>query len=289
MEGLPKDVPEVEHRWVETSRIRMHVAEAGTGDPLVLLHGWPQHWYAWRRVIPELSRHYRLLCPDLRGLGWSDAPPGGYEKESLASDVLALLDALGIERIRLVGHDWGGMVGFFMCLRAPERVQQYVALNEPHPWLRIGPREVIGSWRLWYQTVLALPGLGTWALRRGPAFVDSLLRLWSGRDVWSDAERRSFSERLQIPERARASALYYRTFAMRELPRIALGRYRSQRLRTPTLVLFGADDGVVRPYYLRGFDRHVDDGRVEVLPGLGHFIAEEAPETLVARMLDFFD
>jgi pimeloyl-ACP methyl ester carboxylesterase len=118
--------------------------------------------------------------------------------------------------------------------------------------------------------------------------VDSLFRLWSARDVWSIAERRAFSERLEIPERARASALYYRTFALRELPRLALGRYRSQRLQTPTLVLFGADDGVVRPYYLRGFDNHVDDARVELLPGVGHFTAEEAPETLVARIMDFF-
>jgi pimeloyl-ACP methyl ester carboxylesterase len=266
----------------------MHFAEAGDGDPLVLLHGWPQHWYAWRRVIPALSRHYRVLCPDLRGLGWSDAPSSGYEKESLALDVLALMDALGIARTRLVGHDWGAMAGFLICLRAPERVQRYVALNEPHPWLRVGLPDVIGSWRLWYTAVLSLPGLGAWTLRRGPWLVDTLFRLWSGRDVWSNAERRAFSDRLAIPERAKASALYYRTFLLREMPALAFGRYRSQRLLMPTLVMFGADDGVVRPYYLRGFDSHVDDGQVEVLPGVGHFIAEENPEALVARVLDFF-
>jgi pimeloyl-ACP methyl ester carboxylesterase len=287
--GEPPEVPGVEHRWVETPRLRMHLAEAGEGEPLLLLHGWPQHWYAWRRVIPDLSRRYRVICPDLRGLGWSDAPSNGYDKESLALDVLALMDALGIQRTRLVGHDWGAMAGFLLCLRAPERVERYVALNEPHPWMRIGPREVIGSWRLWYGTLLSLPGLGTWALRRGPQLVDALLRLWSARDVWSAAERRIYSERLEIPERARASALYYRTFALRELPRMAMGRYRSQRLRTPTLVIFGEDDGVVRPYYLRGFDEHADEGRVELLPGVGHFTPEEAPEALVPRMLDFFD
>ena len=286
--GAPPELPGVEHRWVETPHLRMHVAEAGEGDPLVLLHGWPQHWYAWRRVIPELSRRYRVICPDLRGLGWSDAPPSGYEKEGLALDVLALLDVLGIERVRLVGHDWGGMIGFLVCLRAPERVERYVALNEPHPWLRIGPREAFGSWRLWYTLVLSLPGLGSWSLRRGPGLVDFLFRLWSGNDVWSAEELRAFSERLAIPERARASALYYRTFVLRELPRLALGRYRSQRLRTPTLALFGADDGVVRSYYGRGLETHLEDGQVEVLPGVGHFTAEEAPELLVSRLLDFF-
>jgi pimeloyl-ACP methyl ester carboxylesterase len=287
MEG-PPELPGVEHRWVETSRIRMHVAEAGSGDPLVLLHGWPQHWYAWRRVIPELSRHYRVLCPDLRGLGWSDAPSSGYEKEELAADVLALLDALEIERVRLIGHDWGGTAGFLMCLHSPERVERYVMLNAAHPWLRVGPREVIASWRLWYQAALSLPWLGSWVLQRGSGLVDLLFRLWSAGDVWSEEERRIFTERLQIPERARASALYYRTFLLRELPGLAFGRYRSQRLRTPTLVLFGTEDGVLRAHHLRGFEGHVDDGRIELVPGVGHFIAEEAPETVVARALKFF-
>ena len=265
------------------------MAQAGHGEPVVLLHGWPQHWYAWRYVIEPLSTRYRVLCPDLRGLGWSDAPPDGYEKESLAQDVLSLLDALEIERARLIGHDWGGLVGFLICLRAPTRVTRFIALNEVHPWLRLGPRELIQSWRFWYQLVLSVPGLGSWALRRGPAFVDSLLRLWSARDVWSDQDRHVFSERLQVPERARASGLYYRTLLLRELPGLALGRYRSQRLLTPTLLMFGAEDGALRPNYLRGFEAHVEDGRIELVPGVGHFIPEEAPELLVDRALGFFD
>src|SRR3954454_8057572 len=287
--GAPPEVPGVEHRWVDTSRIRMHVATAGAGEPVVLLHGWPQHWYAWRRVIEPLSTRYRVLCPDLRGLGWSDAPPHGYEKESLAEDVLALFDALEIERARLVGHDWGAFVGFLMCLRAPERVERFLALNENHPWLRLGPREMLQSWRLWYMLVLALPRLGSWALRRGPRFVDSLFGQWSARDVWSETDRRVFSERLRSAERARASALYYRTCLLRELPRMVLGRYRSQRLRTPTLLLFGADDGALRPNYVRGFEAHADDMRAEFLPGVGHFVAEEAPDLVVDRALEFFN
>jgi pimeloyl-ACP methyl ester carboxylesterase len=286
--AAPPEVSGVQHRWIETSRIRMHVAEAGAAEPIVLLHGWPQHWYAWRRVIEPLSTRYRVLCPDLRGLGWSDAPSDGYEKVSLADDILDLLDALEIERTRLVGHDWGAFAGFLLCLRAPERVERFLALNEIHPWMRLGPREVLQSWRLWYQLVLALPVLGPWALRRGPQFVDSLFRLWSARDVWSDSDRRVFSERLQSAERARASACYYRTFLLRELPGLVLGRYRSERLRTPTLLLFGADDGVLRPHQLRGFEAHADDMRVELVPGIGHFIAEEAPEFVVDRALEFF-
>src|SRR6059058_6686702 len=92
---------EVTHRYVDIGGLRMHVAEAGEGEPLVMLHGWPQHWYLWRHQIPELSKRYRVICPDLRGFGWSDAPAGRYEKETLAADLIALLDALGLERVRL--------------------------------------------------------------------------------------------------------------------------------------------------------------------------------------------
>jgi len=93
----------VTHRFVTVRGVRLHVAEAGGGDPVLLLHSFPQHWYAWRRVIPLLAGQYRLICPDWRGFGWSEAPARGYDTASRAADVLALMDALGLYRVRLVG------------------------------------------------------------------------------------------------------------------------------------------------------------------------------------------
>ena len=96
------DLPAVEgvtHRWVEARGLKFHVAEAGAGpDTVLLLHGWPQNWFEWRHLMPALADRHRVLAMDLRGFGWSDAPRRGYEKENLASDVLAVLDELGIER-----------------------------------------------------------------------------------------------------------------------------------------------------------------------------------------------
>ena len=114
----------------------LHVAELGPPDapPLLLVHGWPQHWWCWRRVAPELAREHRCLMPDLRGLGWSDTPRDGYEKEQFASDMLALLDALGIERAGYVGHDWGGFSGLLLALRAPERLTGLLLVSIPHVW-----------------------------------------------------------------------------------------------------------------------------------------------------------
>jgi pimeloyl-ACP methyl ester carboxylesterase len=112
----------------------MHVAEAGEGDPIVMLHGWPQHWYLWRDVIPLVAPHARVICPDLRGFGWSDVPSSDYDRETMARDVLALLDALELERVRLVGHDWGGWIGFLLCLNEPRRISRFVALSILPPW-----------------------------------------------------------------------------------------------------------------------------------------------------------
>src|SRR3954464_9761059 len=97
------------HHFTSANGVHVHYAEAGSGPPLVLLHGWPQHWWAWRKVLLALAGTHRVVCPDLRGLGWSDAPPGNYAKEAWAADVVALLDALGLERVDLAGHDWGGL------------------------------------------------------------------------------------------------------------------------------------------------------------------------------------
>src|SRR5436190_14277529 len=103
---MPK-VDGVAHLFLSVRGTILHVAEAGTGPPLVLLHGWPQHWWSWRALIPSLAASNRVLCPDMRGLGWSEGHEGSYRWGDLAADLFAVLDALGCDRVRLVGHDWG--------------------------------------------------------------------------------------------------------------------------------------------------------------------------------------
>jgi pimeloyl-ACP methyl ester carboxylesterase len=282
-------VPGVEHSFVEAGGLRMHVAEAGEGEPLVLLHGWPQHWYEWRDVIPPLARHYRVICPDLRGLGWSDAPPRGYEKENMAADIVRLLDTLGLERVRLVGHDWGGWIGFLICLQHPQRVERYVALNIPPPWGgKVDLRALITLPRFWYQWLLASP-LGPPVLRRRPGFLRFIIRGTSpNKQVWSDEVLDEFIEPLREPDRARATQQIYRTFTLREFPQIARGRYNSLRLVTPTLLLFGEGDFAIGKSFLRGYEPYVDDFKLELVPDTGHFIVDERPELVTERVLEFF-
>ena len=133
----------VEHRFVEANGVRIHVAESGPSSsarrPILLLHGWPQHWYMWRRVIGALRDEYRMIAPDLRGFGWSEAPGHGYDGETFAADQVALLDALGVERAFVIGHDWGGWTAVLLGLIHPDRVERMLVLNAPHPWTRLTP------------------------------------------------------------------------------------------------------------------------------------------------------
>ena len=285
--GMP-DVDGVEHRFVEANGLRMHVAEAGDpgAEPLVMVHGWPQHWYEWRHLVGPMAEHRRVICPDLRGLGWSDAPPDGYEKENLASDVLALLGELGVERFELIGHDWGGWAGYLMCMREPERVKRYLALNIFPPFLPPDAQNLLSVWRFWYQVVIASPWLGRRAVQqiaqRNPVFH------WIGVDAWLPPERDAFLSRLADPARAEASVQYYRTFLLHEMPAIVAGRYRNRWLETPTLLLHGTGDKVQPASALEGSERAADDFSYELFPGVGHFIADEIPDVVAARAREFF-
>jgi pimeloyl-ACP methyl ester carboxylesterase len=287
--GDPPHVDGVSHRRVRARGLDFHVAEAGAGEDVVLcLHGWPQHWYEWRRLLPALAGRHRVLALDLRGFGWSDAPREGYEKENLADDVLAVLDALDIERVKLVGHDWGGWIGFLLCFKAPRRFERYLALNILTPWLS-SPRALLPyAWRFAYQLVNLAPLVGYELHRRG-SYVPRVLVAGSTRkDAWDEATLRSFADNLAEPARARAAVQMYRVFQLREVWPIMRGRYARQRLSVPTRMLFGAGDIVLRPELLAGYERHADDMRVELVPDSGHFIADEKPELVAERARSFF-
>jgi pimeloyl-ACP methyl ester carboxylesterase len=285
----PPAVDGARHRWVEARGLRFHVAEAGEGDDVVLcLHGWPQHWYEWRDLMPRLAAAgYRAIAIDLRGFGWSDAPRDGYEKENLATDILAVLDVLDLERVKLVGHDWGGWIGFLLCLRAPERFSRYLSLNILTPWpdLRAFVPQL---WRFWYQLVIAAPVLGYQAHRSGQFVPKVLVGGSTVRGNWDEATLRSFGDNLAEPDRARACVQMYRVFQLHESPAILRGRYAHDRLTVPTRLLFGTDDTALRPQLNAGYQHHADDMQVELVPGCGHFIADEKPDLVAARALEFF-
>ena len=116
------DLPHLEgvtHRWVDLPGLRMHVAEAGVGEPVLLLHGFPQHWWEWRHVMGPLAARHHVIAPDLRGAGWTRTTEGDLDPVQLVDDVLALLDALGLDSVDLVAHDYSAFTAYRLCLRPP--------------------------------------------------------------------------------------------------------------------------------------------------------------------------
>jgi pimeloyl-ACP methyl ester carboxylesterase len=279
----------VRHRYVDAGGLRVHLAEAGPedGNPLLMLHGWPQHWYEWRGLVPLLRDSHRLLMPDLRGLGWTEVTKDGYEKENLARDQIALLDALGIERVRLIGHDWGAYAGFLLCLLAPERVERYLATNIVHPWPKPSARGLLSAWRMAYQLPLVAPLLGPRVTRKRGLV--KLMLNGAKRGVFSEEELEAFEAPYRDPQRSVATAKYYRSFQRHDLPLLLRGHWRAYRLTVPTLLLLGTGDFAIPPRSLEGYEPYADDMRVEVVPDTGHFLVDAEPELVARRALEFFE
>jgi pimeloyl-ACP methyl ester carboxylesterase len=275
----------VDHRDVHVNGVRLHVAEAGEGPPLILLHGWPQHWWSWRKLIPRLAEQYRVLAPDLRGWGWSAAPRDDYAKTTFAADVLALLDAEGFDKVRLIGHDWGGYTAFLLALEHPGRIERMVTLDIPPPWR--GPfrrRQLSLPFFLSYQLLLATPGLGPWTMTNSNHFIRAIIRTASGRRAtWSEQELDAYAEVLREPARAAASSACYRTFLTRELPASLSDGYRASDLKVSTLLAMGSASFLqwtLAP-------RPGPNLRVATIDGAGHFLAEEAPSQVLELALPF--
>ncbi len=268
----PPELSGVTHEYVDAAGLRTHVALAGSENApaVILVHGWPQHWWAWRNVIPRLAERHRVIVPDLRGHGWTEAPRSGYAKEQLASDLLAVLDALGTERVTWVGHDWGGWIGFLAGLRAPERFQRMLALCIPHLWIPPHPRQLA---LLGYQGPISAPFIGPRVARR---MVRSILQSGRGNDPLPAADVALFAEHLP----AEVTVSMYRTFLTHEIVPIARGRYAHAVLEFPTTVLVGERDLVTK-----GTPTGPVSGQAQlqvgVLDGVGHWVPEQRSQAIV--------
>lgn len=284
------EVAGVTHRFVRVRGARFHVAEAGAGEPVLLLHGVHQHWYAWREVVSELAESYRVICLDLRGCGWSEPTGGGYDTDGQILDVLAVLDALGLNEVRLVGHESGGWLGFGLCIAAPERFSRFIAVNVSHPWPERTGGLPLHAWRYWYTAFWEYPGIGRRVVRHWPGFTRFLLRRWAGRSYrWDDAVLDEFVAAYRPRERARVIEQQMWQFVLHDIPKMARGdRYRGRRLTVPTLVLAGESDPVSRPPAPGSAAGHADDLAVLTVPRGGHLLPETAPDQIAAAARVFF-
>jgi pimeloyl-ACP methyl ester carboxylesterase len=279
MPSEPPPIPGVRRSFVEARGVRFHVTEAGPADgrPVLALHGWPQHHWAYKELLADPPPGLRIIAPDLPGYGWSGPAPHKWAKEDVASDVLALLDALGLDRVLLVAHDWGGYVGYLMVLRAPERFDGYLALNMGYPW--VTARILLPHlWRFAYQLPLATAGV---PVQRYTRYVERVI-FGIGSDL-DAATAQVYADRFRDPVVARAGADTYRTFLLREIP--AGARYPEKRRATvPIRAVFGVHDKAVHPSLVASETANADDYTLEKVDAT-HFIIDERPDLVRARLI----
>lgn len=272
--------PAASHRHVDLHGLRLHLAEAGPADgpPTILLHGFPESGFGWRHQIgPLAGSGLRLLVPDQRGYGLSDRPKGiaAYHLDRLAGDVIALADACGLARFNLVGHDWGGLVAFWVASFYPERVERLAALNACHPgvfgpYLRRHPGQALRSA---YAGFFQLPVL--------PERLRELMRRSSRPDTFSADDLDTYARDWLRPGAVTAMLNWYRALA--RLPR----ERRPPRIAAPTLILWGERDRALQPGLAEASLALCERGRLQRFPQATHWVQHDAPEAVNAALIDF--
>ncbi|MDZ4268808.1 MAG: alpha/beta hydrolase [Mycobacterium sp.] len=279
MTNEPPPIGEVRRSYVSARGVRFHVTESGPvdGRPVLALHGWPQHHWVYRDLLADPPPGLRIIAPDLPGYGWSGPPPHRWAKEDVVSDLVALMDAMGLDRVLLVGHDWGGFLGHLLTLRVPERIDGYLALNIAHPWV---PPKVMArhAWRfLMYQPLIAIAGV---PVQTRTSFLDRAYRSASTLDPQT---ARVYTDRFRDPVVARTARDTYRTFLFREIPKLSRAGER-RRATVPIRVLFGRTDTAIAPELAAAETAKADDYTVEFVDA-GHFIIDERPELVRAKLM----
>ena len=272
------------HGYADLGEVRLHYVEAGEGPLVLLLHGFPEFWYAWRhQLLPLADAGFRVVAPDLRGYNLSSKPAGvaAYLVERLVADVDALVRFCGEERAAIVGHDWGGAIAWLTALLAPERVERLAILNAPHPvrfeeGLR-RPRQLARSWYVFFFQLPWLPE------RAGRAFDHR----WGRRALrgFSEEEVERYVEAWSQPGAATASINYYRAL-LRRSPRSARGLARS-RIEAPVLVIWGERDPYLGADLAEPPRDLVPDAHVERIADAGHWVQCDRPARVNELLVDF--
>jgi pimeloyl-ACP methyl ester carboxylesterase len=283
---LPTDFSDTfSSRFVDTGDVRLHAVTGGDGPPLLLIHGWPESWYAWRHVMPALARDFEVVAVDQRGIGLSDRPADGYDTGTQAGDMVAVMRALGHERFAVVGHDTGFAIGYALAADHPERVERAALIDIPgSPGAAPAPPVFVPgpiNDRLWHLPFNRLEGINE--------------QLVSGREDlfyrWEfDAAAKPLPDSvidyyvgiLSDPEALHSSFAWYRALDTTLAQDAAR---KAQRLAMPVLAIGGA----------LSFGEHVaealrlvaDDVQAVVIPDTGHFVAEESPDDLLAALTLF--
>jgi pimeloyl-ACP methyl ester carboxylesterase len=284
------------HDFAEVNGIRLHYAEAGGGDNLViLLHGFPEFWYSWKEQLEALGESFHVIAPDLRGYNLSDKPPRieDYSIDRLVADVVGLIDYFGAQRAAIVGHDWGGAVAWAVAQRHPERVSNLAVLQVPPAAAWRANMTLKQLLRSWYMFFFQIPRLPEWLIRRDNfaaidrTFKEKIVR----KNTFSNEDVELYRKAASQPGALTGSINYYRANVFDRLfasKRTATRNAGHDLIRVPTLFIFAEQDFAIVPETVRGLAKYIEAPYQEVrIPDSGHWVQNEAAAEVNAALLEF--
>ncbi|HEX6127623.1 MAG TPA: alpha/beta hydrolase [Candidatus Limnocylindria bacterium] len=275
-------------RYIDTGELRLHAVIGGDGPPLLLVHGWPETWYAWRLLMPALARDFEVVAVDQRGMGLSDKPRDGYDAGTLAGDLVALMDALGHERFAVVGHDTGYIIGYALAADHRDRVARVALAEIPGPpGVSLNPPlfvpEPLNN-RVWHIPFNRVNDELTEQLVTGreDIFFGYEFAIQGGRKGLPDEVQRYYFDRFSDPDGLRGSFGLYRAWDTT----IAQNEQRKTRpLTIPVLGIGGAESWGEAAG--EGMKPAATDVETVVIPDTGHWVAEQAPEEMLTALTAF--
>jgi pimeloyl-ACP methyl ester carboxylesterase len=282
LDGISFEIDNVtfSHHTATVNGIQMHYVMGGQGDPVVLVHGWPQTWYEWRHVMPALAINYTVIAPDLRGLGESSKPISGYDGKTTAEDIYQLVTKLGFNDIFLVGHDFGVQVAYSYAAAHPNEIKRLVILDVPVAG--IGPGgNITGLWWAQFHNVRDIPEMLVAGHER--EYLTWFYRYSCNPAAITEEDIDEYVSHYSSPGGMRAGFEYYRALS----DDIKQNKeYSMVKLPMPVLVLGGEcsfGDAALDSMRLLA-----TDVRGSVIPNTGHWIPEERPEFLADQLFKFF-
>ena len=287
----------INHGFADVGGLRLHYAECGRGDQLViLLHGFPEFWYSWRHQLPVLGQRFHVVAPDMRGYNLSDKPADSrsYRIEYLVQDVVGLINYFGKQTAAIVAHDWGAAVAWALAQRHPELVSKLVAMQVPPPaaWrANFTLRQLRASWYMFFFQLPRLPEW--WASAKDFARIEKMYQETSVRkNAFTSADIAIYKEALRQPGSLTGGLNYYRANVFKSLFRggVEPSSDKDGKIQVPTLFIYGEQDMAVLPDTVRGLGRFVAASYEELrIPDSGHWVQNEAVAEVNEALLRFLD
>lgn len=284
----------MQSQFIQTNRIKIHVLTDGpeNGPSVVLLHGFPEFHYGWRRQIPALvEAGFRVIVPDQRGYNLSDKPKGisAYDADILARDVIGLLDHFGIQKAKLVGHDWGAVVAWTVAILYPERLEKLAILNVPHPdvMTRFIMKDSTQRKKSWYVYFFQIPILVEWILRRRD--FDALGRMLvqsGGGGTFTETDVAEYKKAWSQPRALTGMLNWYRAAFRRGL-RAAFTKSLPRRVTVPTLMLWGKQDVALSFEMAKPSIELCERGELVSFDRATHWVQHDAAEEVNPKLIAF--